>query len=68
MAVTFCALASGSAARTAAAARVSEVVFILMEFDDFLVGLWKWVGAAGGFLAPVACVFWLSVVVVGIIC
>jgi hypothetical protein len=30
--------------------------------------LWKWVGAAGGFLAPVACVFWLSVVVVGIIC
>jgi len=61
VAVTFCALANGRAARTAAAARVSEVVFILMEFDDFLVGLWKWVGAGGGFLAPVACVFWLSV-------
>jgi hypothetical protein len=22
--------------------------------------LWKWVGAAGGFLALVACMFWLS--------
>jgi hypothetical protein len=31
-----------------------------MELDGFLVGLWKWVGAAGGFLALVACMFWLS--------
>ena len=60
VAVTFCALASGRAARTAAAARVSDVDFILMELDDFLCGLWKWVGAAGGFLALVACMFWLS--------
>jgi len=28
-----------------------------MELDDFLVGLWKWVGAGGEFLAPVACMF-----------
>ena len=68
MAVTFCALASGRAARTAAAARVSDVDFILMEFVDFLVGLWKWVGAGGGFLAPVARVFWLSVFSVVVMC
>lgn len=68
VAVTFCALASGRAARTAAAARVSEVDFILMEFDDFLFGLWKWVGASGEFLKPVAGVFWLAVLDVNIIC
>ena len=66
MAVTFCALASGRAARTAAAARVSDVDFILMELDDFLVGLWKWIGASGEFLEPVAGVFWMSVSGVGV--
>jgi len=68
VAVTFCALASGRAARTAAAARVSDVDFILMELDDFLFGFWKWIGAGGGFLAPVARVFWLSVFSVVVIC
>ena len=68
VAVTFCALVIGRAARTAAAARVSEVDFILMEFDDFLFGLWKWVGASGEFLKPVAGVFWLAVLYVSIIC
>jgi hypothetical protein len=33
----------------------------MILLDDFLVGLWKWAGAGGEFLAPVACVFWLSV-------
>ena len=66
MAVTFCALASGRAARTAAAARVSEVDFILRELDDFLFGLWKWVGDSGGFSEPVAGVFWMSVSGVGV--
>ena len=68
VAVTFCALASGRAARTAAAARVSEVVFILMELDVFLFGLWKWVGASGGFSEPVAGVFWLAILGVVIMC
>lgn len=66
--VAFCALASGSAARTAAAARVSDVDFILMELDDFLFGLWKWVGASGGVLKLVAGVFWLAVLGVVIMC
>jgi hypothetical protein len=39
-----------------------------MELDDFLVGLWKWVGAGGGFLAPVAGVFGLSVFGVIVMC
>ena len=68
MAVTFCALASGRAARTAAAARVSEVDFSLMELDDFLVGLWKWVGATGGVLKPLAGVFWLAILDVVVMC
>ena len=68
MAVTFCALASGRAARTAAAARVSEVDFSLMEFVGFLFRLWKWVGDSGGFSEPVACVFWLSVFGVVVMC
>jgi hypothetical protein len=41
VAVTFCALASGRAARTAAAARVSDVDFNLMELDDLWFGVWK---------------------------
>jgi hypothetical protein len=39
-----------------------------MEFVDFLFGLWKWVGSGGGFLAPVACEFWLAVFGVCIMC
>jgi hypothetical protein len=39
-----------------------------MEFVDFLVGLWKWVGAGGGFLAPVARMFWLAVFGAFIMC
>jgi hypothetical protein len=39
-----------------------------MEFVGFLVGLWKWVGVSGGFLAPVACVFWLSIFIVVVMC
>ncbi len=68
VAVTFCALAIGRAARTAAAARVSEVNFSLMAFDDFLFVLWEWVGASDRFLKPVAGVFWLANLGVSIIC
>jgi hypothetical protein len=32
-----------------------------MEFVDFLVGLWKWVGSGGGVLKLLAGVFWLAV-------
>jgi hypothetical protein len=30
--------------------------------------LWKWVGAGGGFLAPVARVFWLLIFIVVVMC
>ncbi len=63
VAVTFCALASGRAARTTAVARVSDVDFSLMKFVNFLLGLWEWGGASGEFLEPMAGVFCLVVFV-----
>jgi hypothetical protein len=47
---------------------VSDVDFILMEFVDFLVGLWKWVGASGGVLKLLAGAFWLAVFSAFIMC
>ena len=49
VAVTFCALASGRAARTTAAARVSDVDFILMAFVNFCLGYGKGVAPVAGF-------------------
>jgi hypothetical protein len=68
VAVTFCALASGRAARIDAAARVSDVDFSLMEFVNFLLGLWEWIDASGGFLERVAGVFCLVVFCIAISC